>query len=87
MHMARALAEQQRLAPLMRATAADWRRDLGKAFDATVAANLSVASNRKYNREASGHWHASHRGRDRRSAGVVVGGVGGGALVSSANKS
>jgi ribosomal protein S18 acetylase RimI-like enzyme len=38
MHMARALAEQQGLAPLMTATAADWRRDLGKAFDATVAA-------------------------------------------------
>jgi len=38
MHMARALAEQQGLAPLMTATASDWRRDLGKAFDATVAA-------------------------------------------------
>jgi len=38
MHMARALAEQQGLAPLMTATAAGWRRDLGQAFDATVAA-------------------------------------------------
>ena len=38
MHMARALAEQQGLASLMTATAAGWRRDLGKAFDATVAA-------------------------------------------------
>ena len=38
MHMARALAEQQGLAPLMTATAADWRCDLGQAFDATVAA-------------------------------------------------
>jgi hypothetical protein len=38
MHMARALAEQQGLTPLMTATAAGWRRDLGKAFDATVAA-------------------------------------------------
>ena len=35
MHMARALAEQQGLAPLMTATAAGWRRDLGQAFDAT----------------------------------------------------
>jgi ribosomal protein S18 acetylase RimI-like enzyme len=38
MHMARALAEQQGLAPLMTATAAGWRRDLGQAFDAIVAA-------------------------------------------------
>jgi ribosomal protein S18 acetylase RimI-like enzyme len=38
MHMARALAEHQGLAPLMTATAAGWRRDLGQAFDATVAA-------------------------------------------------
>ena len=38
MHMARALAEQQGLAQLMTATAAGWRRDLGQAFDATVAA-------------------------------------------------
>src|SRR5215831_4742837 len=38
MHMARALAEQQGLALLMTATAAGWRRDLGQAFDATVAA-------------------------------------------------
>jgi ribosomal protein S18 acetylase RimI-like enzyme len=38
MHMARALAEQQGLAPLMTATAAGWRRDLGQAFGATVAA-------------------------------------------------
>ena len=38
MHMARALAERQGLAPLMTATAAGWRRDLGQAFDATVAA-------------------------------------------------
>ena len=38
MHMARALAQQQGLAPLMTATAAGWRRDLGQAFDATVAA-------------------------------------------------
>jgi ribosomal protein S18 acetylase RimI-like enzyme len=38
MHMARALAEQQGLTPLMTAAAAGWRRDLGKAFDATVAA-------------------------------------------------
>jgi ribosomal protein S18 acetylase RimI-like enzyme len=38
MHMARALAAQQGLAPLMTATAAAWRRDLGQAFDATVAA-------------------------------------------------
>ena len=30
MHMARALAEQQGLAPLMTATAAGWRRDLAK---------------------------------------------------------
>jgi ribosomal protein S18 acetylase RimI-like enzyme len=38
MYMARALAQQQGLAPLMTATAAGWRRDLGQAFDATVAA-------------------------------------------------
>jgi GNAT superfamily N-acetyltransferase len=38
MHMARALAEQQGLALLMTAIAAGWRRDLGQAFDATVAA-------------------------------------------------
>jgi ribosomal protein S18 acetylase RimI-like enzyme len=37
MHMTRALAEQEGLGPLMTATAAVWRRDLGQAFDATVA--------------------------------------------------
>ena len=36
--MARGLAEHQGLAPLMTATAVGWRRDLGQAFDATVAA-------------------------------------------------
>ena len=42
MHMARALAEQQGLAPLMTATAAGWRRDLGQTFDQKQACRHGV---------------------------------------------